>query len=204
MHYFAVPYQNRLVISKEFRHLSGYHTLPKRIDECLHMIHPDDVEYVVNYLEQSLEIMSQVYLRPFASKLYISCHLKKIDGSDLYLLFHNTPFVTNESGEVEMILGSITDISFLKTNKKVRAVFQHESHTYLLHEMDRITFTRREKEILTHLAQGLTSYQIANQLYISKTTVDKHRQNMLKMANVTNTMELILFSVEHDIIHLEC
>lgn len=52
-------------------------------------------------------------------------------------------------------------------------------------------FTRREKEILTLLAEGLTSQEIAAKLFLSNYTVDTHRKNMLQKFNVHNTTALL-------------
>jgi len=52
-------------------------------------------------------------------------------------------------------------------------------------------FTRREKEILSLLAEGLTSQEIAAKLFLSNYTVDTHRKNMLQKFNVHNTTALL-------------
>lgn len=52
-------------------------------------------------------------------------------------------------------------------------------------------FTRREKEILILLAEGLTSQEIAAKLFLSNYTVDTHRKNMLQKFNVHNTTALL-------------
>ena len=51
--------------------------------------------------------------------------------------------------------------------------------------------TRREKEVLVLIAEGLTNPQIAEQLFISVTTVNSHRQNLLMKFEVSNTASLI-------------
>jgi DNA-binding NarL/FixJ family response regulator len=51
--------------------------------------------------------------------------------------------------------------------------------------------TRREKEVLILIAEGLTNPQIAEQLFISVTTVNSHRQNLLMKFEVSNTASLI-------------
>lgn len=51
--------------------------------------------------------------------------------------------------------------------------------------------TRREKEILELIAQGLTNHTIADKLFISTTTVDTHRKNILAKFNAKNTATLI-------------
>jgi DNA-binding NarL/FixJ family response regulator len=51
--------------------------------------------------------------------------------------------------------------------------------------------TRREKEILELLAEGLTSHEIGSRLFLSNYTVDTHRKNMLQKFNVHNTTALL-------------
>lgn len=51
--------------------------------------------------------------------------------------------------------------------------------------------TRREKEVLHLIAEGLTNPQIAEKLYISINTVDSHRKNLLTKFETSNTASLI-------------
>lgn len=60
--------------------------------------------------------------------------------------------------------------------------------------------TKREKEILTHIAEGFTNNQIAEKLFISPLTVDSHRKNLLTKLNVNNTASLIRLAMEHRLI----
>lgn len=60
--------------------------------------------------------------------------------------------------------------------------------------------TRREKEILGLIAEGLTNNQIAGRLYISPLTVDSHRKNLLTKFRVNNTAMLIRFAVENKLV----
>lgn len=50
--------------------------------------------------------------------------------------------------------------------------------------------TRREREILSHLSEGLTSKEIALQLDISYRTVEVYRAKLLRKFNVSNTSGL--------------
>lgn len=47
----------------------------------------------------------------------------------------------------------------------------------------------REKEVLQLIGKGRTSKEIADQLSISKYTVDRHRQNILEKLRVSNSIE---------------
>nr|WP_321450647.1 response regulator transcription factor [uncultured Carboxylicivirga sp.] len=51
--------------------------------------------------------------------------------------------------------------------------------------------SKREKEVLQLVAQGLTTNEIAAQLFVSKRTIETHRSNILKKLDAQNTAELI-------------
>ncbi len=57
--------------------------------------------------------------------------------------------------------------------------------------------TNREREILGHIVDGLTSVEIAEKLFISPRTVDKHRTNLLKKLGVKNTPALVRYAIEN-------
>lgn len=50
--------------------------------------------------------------------------------------------------------------------------------------------TKRQVEIARRIFQGKTSAQIAEELFLSKHTVDTHRRNMLKITGCKSTTEL--------------
>jgi DNA-binding NarL/FixJ family response regulator len=60
--------------------------------------------------------------------------------------------------------------------------------------------TRREKEVLELIAEGLTNQEIAAKLFLSITTVDSHRQNLLTKFNAKNTAALIKIAVSNHLI----
>lgn len=55
-------------------------------------------------------------------------------------------------------------------------------------------FSQREKEVLELLAKGYSTKDIAKELFITEKTVETHRKNMAKKANVKNSAELIAFA----------
>ena len=63
-----------------------------------------------------------------------------------------------------------------------------------------IILTRREKEVLELIAGGLTNAEIAQKLFISVTTVDTHRKNLLAKFDVKNTALLIRTAVQRQMI----
>lgn len=60
--------------------------------------------------------------------------------------------------------------------------------------------TKREKEVLVHIVDGLTNSQIAEKLFISVDTVDSHRKNLHSKLNVKNTAMLVRFAVENNLL----
>ncbi len=58
--------------------------------------------------------------------------------------------------------------------------------------------TKREAEVLQLIADGYTSQEIANLLYISPRTVETHRSNILSKLNMKNTAELVRYALEQD------
>ncbi len=62
--------------------------------------------------------------------------------------------------------------------------------------------SRREKEILLKICEGLSNQEIADTLFISKRTVDKHRANLLGKTNSKNTASLILFAIRNKLIEI--
>jgi two-component system, NarL family, nitrate/nitrite response regulator NarL len=59
--------------------------------------------------------------------------------------------------------------------------------------------SEREIEILRYIAQGLTSKEIGEKIFISIHTVLKHRKNILKKLNIHGTAELVKFTIENKI-----
>ena len=60
--------------------------------------------------------------------------------------------------------------------------------------------TRREKEVLLLIAEGLTNNAIAEKLFISTTTVDTHRNSLLSKFEVKNTANLVRMAAKYDFI----
>jgi DNA-binding NarL/FixJ family response regulator len=70
------------------------------------------------------------------------------------------------------------------------------------HESKSANLSKREKEILLKICEGLSNQEIAETLFISKRTVDKHRANLLGKTNSKNTASLILFAIRNKLIEI--
>ena len=60
--------------------------------------------------------------------------------------------------------------------------------------------TKREKEVLLLITEGLTNAGIAERLFISIDTVDTHRKNLYNKLNVSNIATLIKVAISNNLI----
>jgi DNA-binding NarL/FixJ family response regulator len=111
--------------------------------------------------------------------------------------------VKNESGsELEYAIKSVLagknyfsrqaqDVIFKKYTQNVTKKKERE---------DTIKLTRREVEIIRLIADGLTSQQMADKLFISPRTVETHRANLMKKVGVKNAIELVKKAQQLDLL----
>lgn len=60
--------------------------------------------------------------------------------------------------------------------------------------------TRREKEVLELISEGLTNSEIAEKIFVSVSTVDTHRKNLLAKLEAKNTADLVRLAIRHHFI----
>jgi DNA-binding NarL/FixJ family response regulator len=86
--------------------------------------------------------------------------------------------------------GSCFDIT-LKTGNE---------HTRTRIPENAVVFSKREKEILQLLFEGLNSEQIGKKLFISRRTVEDYRQQMMSKAQVHNVAALLSYSLKENVL----
>jgi len=64
------------------------------------------------------------------------------------------------------------------------------------------TLSKRELQVLGEICKGLSNQEIADTLFISKRTVDKHRANLLSKTNSKNTANLIMYAIKNKLISI--
>ena len=60
--------------------------------------------------------------------------------------------------------------------------------------------TPRELEVVKAIAEGMTSDEIARELFISKKTVDRHRANVLEKLGMRNRVELTRYAIRRGLV----
>lgn len=68
-------------------------------------------------------------------------------------------------------------------------------------EIETPKLTRREKEILKLVAEGITTPQIAEKLFISPLTVETHRRNLIQKMKVNNSAQLVKIALEQNLLN---
>lgn len=95
-------------------------------------------------------------------------------------------YLLKNAGKEELLKGIITAMErkvYLSHDAAISLRSRDNQNTPIL--------TRREKEVLELIAAGHTNPEIAEKLFISTTTVDTHRKNLLQKFEVKNVAALI-------------
>ena len=87
---------------------------------------------------------------------------------------------------------------FLSKAANERVLEQFSSVSTALNGLPALT--RREKELLQLLEDGLNGPQIAEKLFISHFTVETHRKNLMQKLNVNSTQQLLKLAREKKLV----
>jgi DNA-binding CsgD family transcriptional regulator len=116
-----------------------------------------------------------------------------------YLFYSEIPYKT------VFLLQVVTDIEMMSTIKYGYHFYLGSDMSFFCYPDARLlntgnVFSKREFEIVSLLAEGRNSHQIADKLFLSVHTVNTHRRNLLKKSGKTSTNELILSLKERGVI----
>lgn len=65
-----------------------------------------------------------------------------------------------------------------------------------------VLLSEREREVVHHICKGLSNQEIADILFLSRRTIEKHRENILQKTGVPNTAALVAWAIGNNIIKL--
>lgn len=101
----------------------------------------------------------------------------------------------NDLGDYSPVVQTVerVDIDSAKESKVIC------KKVYYLNKEDQI-FSKREKEVLLWMAEGLSSKMIADKLFVSEHTVINHRRSMQQKSNMPNAIALVGFAIKSGII----
>lgn len=174
------------------------------------LIHPEDMAHVEDAIHRHA-----IGETPYAR---FEHRLRHKDGHYVWTLSVGKVIGRNAYGKPERVTGVLLDISNDKKLqgfgdeilKKIEHVLRGELPRFDLdsewkkqvenssHECP--VLTPRQKEIISLVAQGLTSVEIGKRLNISATTAATHRRNVMQQCGVHSSAELIRFALENRLI----
>lgn len=102
--------------------------------------------------------------------------------------------VKNESGgELDYAIKAVLQGKNYFSRQAQNVIFKKHSQIVAKKKQkeEEIHLTQREREIIQLIAEGLTSQQMADKLFISPRTVETHRANVMKKLSVKNAVELV-------------
>ena len=89
------------------------------------------------------------------------------------------------------------------TNLVFDDFFQHEKLGRAKEKRISKELTKREHEILAHIADGRSNKDVADALFISVKTVETHKSHILEKLGLKNTAELVKYAIKNNLIELE-
>jgi DNA-binding NarL/FixJ family response regulator len=100
----------------------------------------------------------------------------------------------------------ITAITTVMQNKKYLSKNLNQDYLKFLHESNLVQekkISSRETEVLQLLAEGKTSKEIGDLLFLSSKTVDVHRNNLMKKLDLHTIPELTKYAIREGLTSLE-
>ena len=129
-------------------------------------------------IKKEFPAIKVIAMSTFQDKSYISSMIQ--NGASAYLSKSSSP------EEIEKAIDAAIN------NQMIISVNNHSgNHSSANQDLSTPILTRREKEVLELISEGMTNKEIADKIFVSQSTVDSHRKNLLAKFNVLNTASLI-------------
>ena len=182
----------------------------QKLSDLYDCIHPNDIDYVLDFSIRSIAITREFkleFMENHPSTVFsIDYRFIRKDGQCIRLNRNTSCFKTDKTGNMVYGLVVLTDVTNVKNINNISYSWMenkcYDNHFEDLKKKHRKDFdiTKREKDVLMMLSNGLSAAEIAKQLNISDHTIITHRKNLLRKMCAKNTVELVKFAVEKNII----
>ena len=110
-----------------------------------------------------------------------------------------TGYILKNSG-IKMLSKAIVAVAngetFFDPNVAFNFMNNYINDNVTIGQSEKVILSNREKEILNLIAEGKTSKDIADTLFIAKTTVDTHRKNMIRKLELSSGNELVKYAID--------
>jgi len=177
------------------------------IEKIMRYMAPSDLQNIIAVDKVMTHLSRERKIQPF-DYIYKVCGNIECPNPDMKRIMRTSILIySNAAGvpelgffcfhDVSSMISSIKpntyDVSFDPVNAHLQDELDHKMKSI---RPDLMNITAREREIVQCLNNGMSSKEIAAHLFISKTTVDTHRQNMLRKWELPNTASLMKKAVE--------
>jgi len=103
---------------------------------------------------------------------------------------------------LDLIAGKRSYVSIELINKLI-SVFHNNNEEGRERQSDGVvSFSERELEVLGYVCKGLSTKEIADKMFISSRTVEKHRANLMTKTDAKNIIEVIIYAVKNKLINI--
>ena len=192
----ALPYVESVAEAAELPELQALcrQRLPDVLLLDLQMPNIDGPE-AARLLLQEFPTLKIIVLSMFSADKYITQMMKA--GARSYL-----PKDVDEQ-QLRQTIEEVLTTGFHFTPRISRALVrgvQHPERTPTTKMPDLVQLTTREHEVLRLICQGRTAADIAEQLFISRRTVEGHRQKLLEKTSAPNSAGLVVYAARHGLI----
>lgn len=157
----------------------------------LKCIHPNDLKS-----KQAMELQLFHYIKnkPPQERLnyYLTMNVRVKGTNHLYIPLELKVFYASSVDSIQLVLYIYSFTSANHTDQNTAGTIINSINGETLSSADfhiKNILSKREIEILKEIARGSASKEISEKLYISKNTVDRHRQNILEKLSVKNSTE---------------
>ena len=187
-------------VSESIKMLTGLNPDTVTFTDILGSIHPDDLDFVIKAEAFLTRFFDKKIGREKLLSYKISYNLRSRVSDGSYVMFnHQALMLTlDESGGYGKSLNINTRIDHISkvNNYKVSLIGLHGEPSFMgigLEDSPEQAepYSKREIDVIKLLAEGLSSKEIGDKLFISQETVKTHRKNILEKAGCKNTSQLI-------------
>jgi DNA-binding CsgD family transcriptional regulator len=164
------------------------------------LTHPDDLRFVMDAEVCAYQFICSLPVEERKDyKLVLDYRLKNRESHYIRFTKQSMVLEMDKYGAIWLVLVLFDLVSGEESKEQPHRMLVNikTSKQYLLNDDDCSSgklFTRREKEILQLLAQGLDSVDIAKRLFLSVCTVNNHRSNIMQKANAKNIAQALLYA----------
>lgn len=184
--------KNKIIYEKGLSNLIDFDINEQAYDEFFDFLHPDDLSAIA-YVERELIRSANTEIERWNNYNLISnCRIKSKNGPYIKIGRNTSVLEIDKEGRPAIVLHLCNDLTDLVQERNVSYVLNIPGKRSKRVQESACDLTKRELQILKLIANGKSSTEIGNELFISRETVDKHRKNMIKKTGCLDTHKLAI------------